>query len=99
MSEARVSLASHSGFGVWPSVTLKKTCSMQAMAKGSISATFTAQAKTSAKISPPADHDPGISQTTAAAGASIKRNTTKASPQTISVSQAALTSIGRAFWP
>ena len=63
------------------------------MAKGSISAAFTAQANTSAKMKPPAPHALGMNQTIAAAGASMTRKTTNARAYMMMVSHAAFRSI------
>lgn len=48
------------------------------MAKGSISAAFTAQAKSSAKTMAPVPHALGSMSASAAAGASITKKTTSA---------------------
>lgn len=71
---------------------------MQAMAKGSISATLTAHANNNANTTPAADICPGNSQTTSPAGASIRTKISADSSQTHSVTHAALTSIALAFW-
>jgi len=61
-------LASHSGWAVWPAVTLKNTCISAVMPIGSITACLIPQAKTTAMIRVSGPAVPGKRPTSRAAG-------------------------------